>query len=307
MSDETVTTDEIDELVSQAETLLEAGSHDEAWRLAEQARNVGSASTEQQARAAIVLAGAALRTGSTVEARTWLADAESLGASSESVSAVRGDLARLEEAEGAIGGGLDQADEFQSVLTAARNALSDGAPDQAEQLLTAIWDTTSVDSAVLAEAGYLLAKAHLDRGHVDDARQWAEWARDNGYPDAREIIDDIDRLNQANQASEDGVVPAEQRATFEAAGEAFNRQDYATARDLYYAVYESPILRAEQRSACAFNIAQCNRLTADFEIARSWYEEYLRLNPSSEYAAEVQQKLDQLETLVGMDQALGLD
>jgi tetratricopeptide (TPR) repeat protein len=307
MSDDTVTIDEIEELVSYSERLLEGGSHDEAWRLADQARNASSASTEQQARAAIVLAGAALRNGSTVEARSWLADAESLGASSESISTVRGDLARLEEAEGAIGGGLDQADEFQSVLTAARNALADGAPDQAEQLLTAIWDTTGVDNSVLAEAGYLLAKAHLDRGRVDDARQWAEWARDNGYAGAREILDDIGRLEQAYQATEDGIVPAEQRATWEAATEAFSRQDYATARDLYYAVYESPILRAEQRGGCAFNIAQCNRLTADFEIARSWYEEYLRLAPSSEYAAEVHQKLDQLDTLIGLDMVLGLD
>lgn len=307
MSDDTTTTDEIETLIDQSERLLEGGSHDEAWRLAERVRSAGSASTEQQARAAIVLAGSALRAGSTADARSWLSDAESLGASSDSISSVRGDLARLEEAEGAIGGGLDQADEFQSVLTAARNALSDGAPDQAEQLLTAIWDTTGVDAAVLAEAGSLLARAHLDRGRVDDARQWAEWARDNGSSDAGEIIDDIDRLDQANQAAEDGIVPSEQRATFEAAGEAFLRQDYATARDLYYAVYESPILRAEQRGACAFNIAQCNRFTADFELARSWYEEYLRLNPSSEYAAEVQQNLDRLETLVGLEGAHDLD
>lgn len=307
MSDDTVTTDEIEVLVSQSEKLLDAGSHDDAWRLAEQARNASAASTEQQARAAIVLAGASLRSGSTVEARSWLADAESLGAGSDAIASVRGDLARLEAAEGAIGGGLDQADEFQSVLTAARNALADGAPDQAEQLLTAIWDTTGVDNAVLAEAGYLRAKAHLDRGRADEARQWAEWSRDNGYPDGREIIDDIERLEQANQATEGGIVPAEQQATFQAAQEAFKRQDYATARDLFFAVYESPILRAEQRGASAFNIAQCNRLSGDFEVARSWYEEYLRLNPSSEYAAEVQQNLEQLETLVGLEQTLGLD
>jgi tetratricopeptide (TPR) repeat protein len=292
--------------LEEAERFVEHGRFEEAASLAEQAANHPSATSDHQARAAIVCAASSLRSGDVAMARSWLSAAEALGATAVQLSSVRGDLERLAGAEQAIAGGID-ASEIDSIVRAANGALHDSAPDQAEQLARSAWDSGQASDAQLGEIAIVIARATFVQGRVDEAAEWASYADEQQYEGAKELISDIKQFQTAVTASSDGVNRTEQRPVFEAAQEAFTRGDFTSARDLYGSVYDSPVLTATSRSAVAFNVAQCNRFVGEYELAKAWYEEYLRLAPNGPYVAEIAGKLEQLDTLSHLTDLLEVD
>jgi len=294
-------------LIEQAERALHAGDQERAWDLAQQVRQADGAAQELQARAAIVLASAALRMGSPDIGRAHLSDAESLGADAATLASVRGDIERLSAADGALEGGVKGPEETRVILTAANEAIRAGAPQQAVELLRPIFETVQSDESQLPDAAYALGKALLDLGQADEALEWAQFSLGYGRADAQALIDDIKQLKDATSEAADGVQFNEQEQVFRAADEAYNRGDHHTALELYGSVYDSPALKPSAKGACAFNIAQCHRNLSNYELARAWYEEYLRINPDSKYAAEVAQNLENMEALAHLTEALPVE
>jgi tetratricopeptide (TPR) repeat protein len=199
------------------------------------------------------------------------------------------------------------ADETAAVIASARDAIGRGQHEQAEQLLRGIWDTTRSDDAQLAEASYQMGRALLGQSRGVEAKEYADWAAQQGHPDAGALQAEIGEILGGLKAAADGVQVAEQRGVFEAAQTAYAAGDYAGALELYVAVYDSPTLPPRQKGGCAFNIAQCHRFLGSYEMSRSWFEEYLRLSPDSEYAAEVAGNLDRIEDLVHLTAAIPLE
>jgi tetratricopeptide (TPR) repeat protein len=304
MSDTSTSSDDLEALLYGAESAVIGAQNDRAWELATQVRSDAAATPEQQGRAALVLSKAALAMGSSELASHHLADAQALGVPVEDLAAVRGDIRRMEPGLTAAADGVQGAEETTAVIAAAREAIDNGQHVQAEELLVGIWETTQADESQLPEASYQMGRALLGQHRLTEAKEYADWAAGRSHPRAAGLQKDIAEMQDAEAKMADGVQVAEQKPLFDLAQEAYLRGDYAGALELYQAVSDSPTLTPTQRGSVAFNVGQCHRYLGNTELARAWYEEHLRVNPTSPYADEVREKMGRMEELAHLTEPL---
>jgi hypothetical protein len=287
------TPDEVALVLEQAESAMLSHDGATAARLAQGVLDSGVATAHDRARASIVMAEAAFRSGSTDAANSWLQSFDAAGDSAlaERARVLREEIERYHNQVAANTHGVAQGD-AASVIQTANEALGQSDGWRAEQVLLPAYQSGGLTAAQAGDVAVLLAKAVLLQGRSEDAEQYAGYAVSVGASGAEEVLQQAKAMTAANTASGDGTDATEAAAVFEQAKQAMYSTDFTDALRLFTSVHASASAPGALRARAAFNAAVANAGLNDTATARQWIEAAVALGMD---ASKVQQLTTNLE------------
>ncbi len=180
---------------------------------------------------------------------------------------------------------LDDA-QIATVLEAAEAAIGYSDHQRAYDLLLPVHESGTVQGASLGRTSLRLGEACLGLGSPDAAMWYFEAAVQDATGEyltqARARVSEMGRVDAAVDAQADGVADqTEADAVLNAADDARNRSDFATAWQYYTAAYEGVQMTPTQVSRAAIGMAACHVQAGEAQEA----EGYLQVAESADASA----------------------
>jgi tetratricopeptide (TPR) repeat protein len=180
---------------------------------------------------------------------------------------------------------LDDA-QATTVLEAAEAAIGYNDHQRAYDLLLPVHESGAVQGASLGRTSLRLGEACLGLGAPDAAMWYFEAAVQDATGEyltqARARVSEMGRVDAAVDAEADGVADqTEADAVLNAADDARNRSDFATAWQYYSTAYEGVHMTPAQVSRAAIGIAACHVQAGEAQEAEGYLQVAESADPSA--------------------------
>ena len=194
---------------------------------------------------------------------------------------------------------IDTAHDATEVLDAVRRAADEKDWPLAYGMLLELHESNLVVDAEWTEVRYLLGEACWALNDPGTARSYYEQAAvgrgDHAAP-ATARLEELDRLVEAEAATEDGVSAEEQMGVIAAADEAKGRGDFDTAIALYRRAYDLHTDDAMVTGWLAVDLGECHVALQRYDEAKEWFDWASTIGDDSA-KAKAQAGIDKLTAL----------
>jgi tetratricopeptide (TPR) repeat protein len=208
-------------------------------------------------------------------------------------------LDRMDAATAGAADGVDQS-ELSASLTAAADAQFRDDYETAMSLYQAAYRSPALTPYWQGVVCVGMGQCLMPLGRYDEAREWMQWALNNGdhkvRSEAKVALAAIEAHAKAVQKASDGANASDMRSLFAEADAAYKRGDAVTAIDLYTRALDNPVLDVETRGQFTFNLGQAYMHDHDYERARAAFEA-ARATGAAAVQAGVRERLEVLDRM----------